>query len=111
MRTLASRETVKIDLADDFWIEVKKELTYGERRQLRAGFIKVNAQGKVETSDNSLEEYYPALIMLSVQAWNLGGDGENALPITKDVIDQMNESDVQLIMQAINTLYDEQPKK
>ncbi len=115
-RTLASRNTVRIQLVDEedeFFIDVLEELTFKEKRTLRAVFVEFALDGTPKAKSN-LEEGNVALMELAIKGWNVVDEDGAVLPITRDNIDALREADSMLILQALSKQYedmDESQKK
>lgn len=102
MAYLASRETVKLEL-NGFWILAKKELTYGEQRMLRAVIVQYDEQG-TPCVLNNMEDAQPLFIVTALTDWSLEDNGKK-LPITEETIDNLSESVVLPILDALGKLY------
>jgi hypothetical protein len=106
-RALASREVVHHDfdipnMGEGFFIEVKKCLTSGELRQLRKFFVRWTLDGKPMPRGNDIEEADVQLILTGVVNWNFEDEQGQTLPITKEVIDGLDErlyQQIKLILQ------------
>jgi hypothetical protein len=79
----ASEDTETLDLGDGFWVELKKELDYGEESELEGAAIKAGlAPDGTPKMEFSLKAMRGQLLALYVTDWNLpGADGKPvALP-------------------------------
>ncbi len=70
----ASEETETLDLGDGFWVELKKELDYGEESELEGAAIKagLDQQGNPKL-EFSLKQQRNLLLGLYITEWNLPG--------------------------------------
>jgi hypothetical protein len=92
-------DTVKLELEDDEWIEVKKELNYGEQSKLIVDSqVKVGMDGIGEV--NPMNTAIPG-IMAYVVDWSVEVDGKRQ-EITREVLEAMPFDYVLEIGAAIN---------
>ena len=90
MPTYLSRHDAlqKVDLGDDFWVEVKTHLTHGETKTARRAMIKARltiTDEKSETSaDIDMVEYQDAKVFAAIVNWNLTDASDNILPLQPD---------------------------
>lgn len=92
-------ETVRIDLADGDWIEVKKELGVGEDRRYRtAGVKRANAKEEVEID-------WTAMALARVQTylvdWSARDAKDKPVPVTRQAIEALAVEDFEAIDAAI----------
>lgn len=92
-RTLASREVVRVQLADDWWVELKAELSYGDRQTLRKMLAKNPQQAEW------------GLLETAVTAWDLEDGKGGIAPIKAETIEAMREGDVILLANALAKQY------
>jgi hypothetical protein len=108
MAGLVSKETLRIELPEGQWADVKKFLSYGDRRMIRASFLRTpNDMGTMETAN-------AVLLFRAVVDWSVTLDGKKA-PITRENIDELDEEKfVVPLLEKMNELYrplDESQKK
>ena len=104
-RTLADRQIVRKQLGDkegDFWIDIKTELSYGEKKALRKQFIRFDLDGSVKAIDRELEEANTILIELAVVDWNVVDEKGEKLLVNRELINSMRDKDVVAILLALN---------
>jgi hypothetical protein len=65
-------DTVKLELSDGDWIEVKRELTYGDQLALQWGSRKPGETESMLYLD--MKEFYVNRILIWVTAWSLQDD-------------------------------------
>jgi hypothetical protein len=76
----ASEETETLDLGDGFWVELKKELDYGEESELEGAAIKAGLNGDgTPKLEFSLKQQRNLLLGLYITDWNL--PGPNGKPV------------------------------
>lgn len=70
----ASEETVTVNLDDGIWVELKKELDYGEESELEGAAIKagLNPDGSAKM-EFSLKQQRQLMLALYLVDWNLPG--------------------------------------
>ena len=100
-------ETVRLDLSDDDWIEVKKQLSYREEQQLAgAGLSKV----AVSTINPDAEEVEVGMDMaahnicrlsLWIVDWSFCGENDKRIGISADAIGMLAPSTVREIDRAL----------
>ena len=111
-RRIASREIVTLQLAEDFWIKVKQQLTFGEKKAIRKQLIRYGPEGPIVLDD--AEEATTALMAESITEWNIEDEDGNVLPVTKEAVNALVDEDARLIVSALNKLYmgmEEEQKK
>ena len=79
-------ETVRLELFDgEGWIEVKKELSYGEQQRLAGGGL-----GKMSTSGAEigldLERYAIERVLIWVTDWSLTDAKDKPVRLTRDAV-------------------------
>jgi hypothetical protein len=108
MAGLVSKETVRIELPEGQWVDIKKYLTYGDKRAIRACFFRApNDMG-------TMEEANAVLLLRAIMDWSVAIDGKK-VPISRENIDQLDEENfVTPLLQKMNEIYprqDESQKK
>ena len=85
-------ETERLDLGDDQWVEIKKELNYGEFRQFKksAGISLTDIRF---TLDNLFEYVHPVILAFAVKWSVTNGKGEPA-EISEQVLNAMHTNQV-----------------
>lgn len=105
MAGLVSKETIKLDLPEGQWAEVKSALSYGDRRAIRACFLR---------TPNTIEEANAVLMFRVIKDWSVTLDGKKA-PITRENIDELDEERFVIpLLKQMNELYkptDDEQKK
>ena len=86
----ASTLVVRHHLVDGLWIDVKEELSYGDKRALRRALLKYS---------NDPEQINICLMELALVAWSLD------TPISGETIDRLQEGIVNQMLLFINTQY------
>lgn len=102
MRSIASRETVKMELGaipGDFWIEMRKESMHGEARELRKLFRRYANAIEAQSSDE-IEAAGSELIVSTVVTWNVC-DGTDILPVSRETADRMTDADWATVIAAV----------
>ena len=103
-----SPETVRIDLKNDQWIEVKKELSAKERDDLsHAGLIASFATAGKKAPEPSFELDFAALNMAQVEAylmdWSARSEDDKPVPVSPENIGDLATEDFDEIKAAIDT--------
>jgi hypothetical protein len=103
------QETVKIDLTEDFHVEVKTHLTYGDKKAIKACFLRGTRDA------GEMGEANTVLLLRSITDWNLQSPDGSKAPISRETIDKMDEeTQVNPILAKLDELYkppDESQKK
>lgn len=104
----SSRETVRKNLDETLWIEVKKELNYGDKRALRRPFLHVAIEGDeavVETVlQEEMEEANVQLMLCAIVDWNFQIEGER-IEITREAIDNLKDEVATAIVAILDRQY------
>lgn len=74
MSRFIDRETVRLELSDGDWIEVKTALNYGESKRVLGAGLNLDIGGGGIASDLNLEAYKIQRIATWVTAWSLRND-------------------------------------
>jgi len=97
-------ETVRIDLSDGDWIEIKKKLNVGETRRMQLGGIKMT--GKAGQKEMEIAMDVEALSFAKVSVYLLDWSFEDAngkrLPLSQEAIEALDEPSYQEISEAID---------
>lgn len=82
----ASEETVTVDLEPGYWVEIKKELDYGEESELEGAAIKagIDPAGK-PSMEYSLKQLRSLKLSLYIVDWNLVGPTGKSVPLPPTV--------------------------
>jgi hypothetical protein len=111
---------VKVDLGDNFWVEVKTHLSHGEtkaaNRALMQATLRVVDDEQETSAKIDIPEYQQAKAFAAIVAWNLTDDEGNSLPLTPDEakaasIDLIEDEDFAKIMKVIEGDTKEKLKK
>jgi hypothetical protein len=102
--------TVRLDLSDGQWIEVKREISYGERERLNAsalGKLSVNrgGGGSVEAGSEvglDLATYNVERIVVWVAAWSLKYPDGRPVRVSRDAVRALRPERAQEIQQALD---------
>lgn len=105
MKWFVAPETVRLDLPEGEWIEVKKELTKGERDKINAMLIKEVRQDGRMTPD--FEMMSKAEVLGYLVDWSLK-NGDEKIPVETDAdrlsaINNMTEDGFDYISKAVKT--------
>jgi hypothetical protein len=105
MAGLVSKETVRIELPEGQWADVKQVLSYGDRRAIRVCFLR---------DRTAMEEANATLLVRAIMDWSVTLDEKKA-SITRENIDELDEEKFVIpLLQKMNELYrpvDESQKK
>lgn len=78
----ASEETETLDLGEGYWVELKKELDYGEESELEGAAIKAGlGPDGTPKMEFSLKQQRTLLLALYVTDWNLQGPSGKTIAI------------------------------
>jgi hypothetical protein len=96
-------ETVRLELSDGDWIEIKKELTYGEAQRVAGSALsRVHVGGKAEASIDLEQETYQVLRLYTwLVDWSFAGKDGRRVRISKDAIGNLQSDTVAEIDAAL----------
>lgn len=82
----ASEETVPLDLGEGYYVELKRELDYGEEGELAGASIRagINPDGSAKM-EYSLRDQRLLTIALYLVDWNLTGGSGKVIPLPDDL--------------------------
>ncbi len=95
---IASTEIKRIE-HEGWWFDAKVELSAGEMRFVRRGFITVGPDGQPQIKGDDPEQYNWNLIRAGVAAWSF------SVPITDEGISRLTDATVTQIVRDLNELY------
>ncbi len=112
-------ETVKLDLPDGEWIEIKKELNYGEQAEMSASAMrggKLNpTTGYIEPDSETFASFASAKIVAYMIDWSLKDDNGKSVPYSAEMLKALDVASVAAIRKAVNDYTDkaeeESPKE
>ena len=90
MYPFAKTTTVRKDFEDGLWIEVKEELSYGDKRALRKAIL--GAPDDPEATNVRLME-------LGIASWSIEA------PVSRETLDSLNEEVINRILLALDQQY------
>ena len=102
-----STEVVRLELSDDDWIEVKKELSYREEQRLAsAGLSKVavstiNPQTDEVEVGMDMEAHNICRLSLWIVDWSFCGENDKRMDVSPDAIGMLSPSTVREIDRAL----------
>lgn len=107
--------TVKLDLSDGDWIEIKSKLSYGEQSKLTGTMtpsLSPDTKGKATSVDIDWAEYSLQRISAYVVDWSFVDGSEQRIKPTRDNIFALDQESAAEIEAAIDAyLTNEQEKK
>ena len=78
--------SVRLELGDGVWIEVKRELTYGDEQELRARALQVQQQAKEMTMVADWAAFTVEKIYRWLTDWSAVDDAGTKIPVTREAI-------------------------
>lgn len=94
MARLASREVDRIQITESWWIEVRRELSYGDRQRIR----------KAQRDNPDAPEW--AIVEGAITAWNLEGSSGQVAPVTvASVVGVKDDDDLAALANALAKQY------
>ena len=102
-----STEVVRLELSDDDWIEVKKELSYREEQQLAgAGLTKVavstiNPEPEEVEVGMDMAAHHICRLSLWIVDWSFCGENDKRMNVSPDAIGMLSPSTVREIDRAL----------
>lgn len=107
-RFVSATDTVRIDLGDGDWVDIKKRLSFGERRRARANMLRTQFDpnlGQLAAFDVDMDAQTEALMLIAIVGWNLEDEKGELVPINADTISMLDEDTGDTILDAINDQY------
>lgn len=92
-------ETVKLPLSEGDWIEVKRELNVGERKQLEAAGVKHNMFTPPEVN---WAEYHIARVGIWLTDWSFRDVNDKPKPLSLDAVKSLDEETFEEIQKALD---------
>jgi len=115
---LVKREKVRLplELEGEEWIEVKTLLTVREKRRFqRAGFDRMRSVGDQEKPEVEIrvdwEDVETARILEYVTDWSFVDHNEKPLPLTKEMLGDIDEEAFDAIKKALDKFVEEREKE
>ena len=100
--------TVRLDLSDGDWIEVKERLTYGEQQRISSSGVKYrDADGLVL----DLEKSGVTRLLTWIADWSFVGPDDKQRPVTKEAIWELDPGTAREIDAALSEHISEQFEK
>lgn len=79
-------DVVRLPLSDEQWIEVKRELTYGEEQALSASSLKADSAKLGEGLALDMENFQTNRLLAWLVDWSLRDGADRPVPVTADAI-------------------------
>lgn len=102
-------ETIRIDLGDGLWIDLKKELSYGDQQKLTSNYMVIKTVSDIDKINNlqstefDLEKGNIALLITYICAWNFTDKDGSTAPIDEKHIRMLKAEIATKILEAIRT--------
>lgn len=102
-----TNETVRLQLSDDDWIEIKKELNVMERKKLEGSPMSGAHQDTSSGDPNAVEmsiswdRYFLQKLTLYIVEWSLLDEGGKHVKVTRSAIENLRDEDADEMMDAI----------
>jgi hypothetical protein len=97
---LVKPATVRLSLSDGAFVEVKKELTSGEHREMFISQLHATSLGDRPTLD--LQNVGVSKVLAYVVDWNFVDFDDKPLAITREALDKFNSVEFQEIVTAVD---------
>lgn len=101
-------ESVRIDLPEGQWIEIKKRLNVGEQRELFRRVYPAATAGEKLRLD--IAEVGFAKVLAYVLAWSLTDDQGKAVPISESALNTLGPDKFAYIREAVEAHEDQQDR-
>ena len=101
--------TVRIELSEDDWIEIKERLTYGEQKRLETGAMGKMTSGGASEAGISLdfERYNLQRLHTWLVAWSFVDENGKRVKITIDSLSALDQESAQEIDDALTAHIEE----
>ena len=96
--SFAQLDTVKLELGDGEWIEIKRELSYGDLLSLQDAADTPDGEGRLRFNSRA---FYVSRILAWVVAWSLQDD-KGPVELTRDAVEALNGEVAGAINKALN---------
>lgn len=95
--------TVRIDLADDEWIEVKERLTYGEEQRLATAGLR-GARGTGENMEVTVDwdRFNVARILTWVTDWSFRDERGKSVALTRQAVEALKPEAAREVLEALD---------
>ena len=100
-----SEDVVRIDLGDDEWVEIKAEMSLGDRDRLTQHYLRLQREPEGCPDTGRI-----TLLCLNIVGWNLKRDGAD-VPINRETISQLRGEVADRIVDEINKRNKRSPKR
>ena len=102
MKFFVEDEVIRIDIDKDYWVDIKKRMSYGDQQRLMGCFVKVQQGEKdLEVRNLDIAGGNIALLEINIKAWNLTGKDGKDMPIDKASIDMLDPVVAEKILKEI----------
>jgi len=101
-------ETVRVTLADGEWLELAKELTAGEYREMFVSQLKDAPMGSVPIMD--MRQVGVSMVLAYVKEWSFIGSKGEPLPITRDWLLKFDQQTFDEVASAAGLHHEERDK-
>lgn len=101
-------ELDRIDLGGDFWVDIKRRMSYDDDERLTGHFLKLRLSiptrksDKVVLEDIELQSAGVFLLQLNIKNWNLVDKAGKLMPLNPENIAHLNRSLAAKIKSEIN---------
>ena len=103
-----STDTVRLDLSEGDWIEIKKELSVAERKRLEGSPMSGAHQDKENPDPNAVEmtmawdRFFLLKLRLYIVDWSLVDGSGKRVKLSPEAISNLTDEDAEEVMAAIN---------
>ena len=98
-----SPATVRLDLSDQDWIEIKEQITYGESQRLSGAMLRTV---KTAAGDNEVGVDFARYAVLKLQTWlvdwSLRDDADKPVPVSPAAIENLTPEAAEALNDAID---------
>lgn len=104
MKHLIFDEIDRIKLDKEYWIDIKRRMSYGDNQKLMKAYMRLQTQLKEQTTDMELdvETGNIMLLLINVQGWNLTGQDGKVVPVNEEMIKRLDPQIADKIIDEIN---------
>jgi hypothetical protein len=97
-------EVDRIDLGEGDWVDIKRQMSYGDDQKLVASYMNVQARVRAGEPDVdiSLGTGNITLLALNIKDWNLKDESGQLMPIAETTIQRLNKSTATKLVEEIN---------
>lgn len=104
MNHFVTQGTDRIDIDEESWVDIKKEMSYGDKQQMTGAMMKMKvkvADGENAEPDITVDTGNVELLFINIVDWNFTNEKGEKVPVTRANIRNLNGAVGDTIRKAI----------